>query len=230
MGKWKTSKRNRLSYCCFSFICTFVFLQLQDVNAQRRIPGDFAPGDAVRIVSWQSPIAKGNVENLGITDDYIIDRRGSIFLPLVGYVRVVGLSRGALADTLEMRYRKYASGLSFVCKPLIRIAVLGQVNQPGSYIVEPSASLWQVINEAGGPQTGADFQKMYYMRNGEVVAENLLTHFEKAYSIEEVGIRSGDQLYIPGKSSFSIQKFFQYVSYVTSLAILYFTIDNRSNK
>jgi len=229
MGKWTTSKKNRIGHIFLYFICASAFL-VQNVNAQRRIPGDFTPGDAVRIISWQSPASKGNVENLGITDDYIIDRRGRVFLPLVGYARAVGLSREAFADTLEMRYKKYASGLSFICKPLIRIAVLGEVNQPGTYIVEPSASLWQVINEAGGPKTSANFQKMFYMRNSKVVAQNLLAQFEKAYSIAEIGVRSGDQLYVPGKKTFSVRTVFQYISYVSSLIILYFTIEDRAKR
>jgi protein involved in polysaccharide export with SLBB domain len=226
MGKGITCTKKRFIWNIIGTLGLFLLLT-GNVTAQRGIPGDFAPGDAVRIITWQSPLAKGSVENLGISDDYVIDRRGRIFLPLVGYIRVVGLSREKLADTLEDRYKKFASGLSFVCKPLIRITVLGEVNRPGSYIVEPSASLWHVINEAGGPQTSADFKKMYYMRNGEVVAENLLTQFERAYSIEEIGIRSGDQIYVPQIKFFTIGTVFQYISYASSLVILYFTIENR---
>lgn len=211
-------------------ITAFLFALFDKSNAfaQRRFPGDFAPGDAVRIITWQSPTGKGDVAKLGITNDYLIDRRGQIFLPLIGYVRVVGLTREALADTLVARYSKYASGLQFICKPLIRIAVLGAVNKPGTYVVEPTESLWSVITQAGGPETGADFKKMYYMRNGQVVAENLLTQFERAYSIEEIGIVSGDQLYVPRLSSFKFRTLLDYTSFVSTVVLLYFTIRDRS--
>ena len=229
MGKWTTIIRNNAVFTLACGVLAILMLT-QDADAQRRYPGDFEPGDGVRVITWQSPVNKSNVGDLGISNDYVIDRRGTIFLLLVGDVRVVGLTREALADTLEMRYRKFASGMSFICKPLIRIALLGSVNKPGTYIVEPTESLWSLIDQAGGPLTGAEFQKMYYMRNGEIVAENLLAQFERAYSIEEIGIRSGDQLYIPSKKSFRFRTLLEYSSFLSSLVILYFTIDERRGR
>lgn len=229
MGKRTTSISKKAFMTIFGSAFAFL-LFAPNAEAQRSFPGDFEPGDGVRIITWQSPVNKSNVGDLGISNDYIIDRRGRIFLPLIGDMRVVGLTREALQDSLEVRYRKYASGLSFVCKPLIRIAVLGVVNKPGTYVIEPTESLWSVIDLAGGPLTGADFEKIYYVRNGEVVAENLLAQFERAYSIQEIGMRSGDQLYIPGKSTFSIRTVFQYTSFLTSLVVLYFTIEDRRNR
>ncbi len=190
--------------------------------------GDFAPGDAVRIIVWQDPntisSSQLNIDRLGINNDYLIDRRGSILMPLVGEVRVVGRSKEALAEILSERYKRYISGLYFVCKPLIRLTIMGAVNQPGSYLVEPKASLWRAINLAGGPKPDADLRKIYLTRSGRVVAKNLLEVYEKAYSLQEIGVRSGDQLVLPRAGGFTLRTFMDYTSFVISAAILYLQI------
>ncbi|RME01974.1 MAG: hypothetical protein D6814_00475 [Calditrichaeota bacterium] len=214
------------------FVLFTVFSQFNALYAQRRIPGDFYPGDAVKVIVWQDPtaasIADLNIDRLGISNDYIIDRKGYILLPLIGEVRVIGRSSAALADTLTSRYRAFVSGLYFVCKPLIRLTILGAVNHPGSYLVERTASLWQAINQAGGPTPGADLRKIYLTRSGRKVAKNLLQVYEKAYTLTEVGVRSGDQLVIPLMKSFNMRDVLDYGSFIISVLVLYLQIQRAS--
>ncbi len=199
-----------------------------EASAQSRIRGDFYPGDAVQVIVWQDPnsITASNldIDRLGISDDYIIDRRGYILLPLIGEVRAVGLTKEALADTLSERYRRFISGLYFVCKPLMRLTILGAVNQPGAYLVETTASLWQAISKAGGPKPDADLKRIYLSRSGEKVAENLLEVYEKAYTLQEVGVKSGDQLVIPTVRGFTLRDILDYGGFIISLAVLYLQI------
>ncbi len=199
-----------------------------DASGQSRYRDDFYPGDAVRVIVWQDPnsitASNLNIDRLGISDDYIIDRRGTILLPLIGEVRAVGLSKEALADTLSERYRRFISGLYFVCKPLMRLTIMGAVNQPGSYLVETTASLWQAINKAGGPKPDADLRKIYLSRSGKKVAENLLEVYEKAYTLKEIGVKSGDQLVIPPYRGFTFRDILDYGGFLISLAVLYLQI------
>jgi len=197
-------------------------------QAQSRIPGDFLPGDAVRIIVWQDPsyrsLTEVDISKLGIADDYIIDRRGKIFMPLLGDVLVIGKTRVQLADYLRGQYEKIVAGLQFVCKPLIRLTILGEVAQPGAYLVEPTESLWQVISTAGGPVPTADLRKITLMRSDKVVAKGLLEVYEKAYSLKEIGVRSGDQLIIPPIKRFTFRTFMTVATFFMSIALLYLQI------
>ncbi len=197
-------------------------------EAQRRIPGDFYPGDGVRVIVWQDPtrasIQDLNIDKLRIADDYIIDRSGQILLPLIGKVQAVGKTQEALAEYLQERYSEFITGLYFVCKPLIRITILGAVNRPGSYLVERNASLWETISTAGGPTPAAELKKIYLTRSDKVVAENLLEVYEKAYSLQEIGVRSGDQIVVPPKGRNFIRTMLDYGSFVMSVAVLYLQI------
>ena len=197
-------------------------------QAQSRIPGDFYPGDAVRIIVWQDPsyrsLTEVDIDRLGIADDYIIDRRGKIFMPLLGDVLAIGKTRAELAEYLRGQYEKILAGLQFVCKPLIRLTVLGEVAQPGSYLVEASESLWQVISSAGGPVPTADLNKITLMRSDKVVAEGLLEVYEKAYSLKEIGVRSGDQLIIPQIHRFSFRTVMSVGTFLMSFVLLYLQV------
>ncbi len=206
-------------------IVTYISLLLISpftISAQSDIPGDFKPGDGVRVIAWQNPGAGSqNIDELNLSNDYLIDRTGQIFMPLIGYVRAVGLTRDGLAQILSERYKKFTKGVSFVCKPLLRLAVMGSVARPGSYLVKENATLWEVIDIAGGPVTGANLKKLYYTRGGRMVAKNLLGQFEQAYNIQEIGIQSGDQLVLPPHKKISLRTVIQVVSLGSSLLLLY---------
>jgi protein involved in polysaccharide export with SLBB domain len=53
---------------------------------------DFTPGDGVRIKFWRdlSVADQGALQNLGLNDDFVIDSRGYVTLPIIGEVRAAG--------------------------------------------------------------------------------------------------------------------------------------------
>jgi protein involved in polysaccharide export with SLBB domain len=191
--------------------------------------GDFAPGDGVRITVWRdlSVADQSGVQNLGLNDDFVIDNKGYVTLPIIGEIRAVGHTRKSLARTIEDSLDIKA--IRARCIPLIRVTLMGAVNKPGSYLIEPQESLWGLIDEAGGPSNGADVRKIYIERRGKVVVDNLLESFEQAHSLEQIGVRSGDQIYVPGVSRFTWRSVVDYVSLGASLLLIYFQIANRAN-
>jgi protein involved in polysaccharide export with SLBB domain len=185
---------------------------------------EFVAGDGVRIKAWRdvSVPGAGDVGGLGLNDDFIIDSRGNITLPVVGEIPATGHTRRSLArvieDTLGIR------AIRIMCSPLIRVTLFGAVNRPGSYLTEPKESLWGLINEAGGPGNNADIRKIYVERSGEIVVKDLMQAFEQAHSLEQLGVRSGDQIYVPGISRFNLRVIVDYVTLTTSFVLLYFQL------
>jgi len=189
---------------------------------------DFSPGDGVRVKVWRdvSVSTQGDVNSLGLNDDFIIDNRGNVSLPIIGEMRAVGHTRRSLARAIEDSLSIRA--VRIMCSPLIRVTLLGAVNKPGSYLIEPKESLWGLINEAGGPANNADVKKIYVERTGQVVVKNLLQAFEEAHSLEQLGVRSGDQIYLPGVSRFNFRAVVDYATLTASFVVLYFQLKDRN--
>ncbi len=112
-------------------------------------------GDAIRITVHQQP---------DLTTDARVSERGTVALPLVGEVKVAGLSQPQAAGAIAESFKKG----QFLKNPQVTIAittvrskqvsVLGQVTRPGRYALDDtSTKLTDVIAAAGGiTPTGAD--------------------------------------------------------------------------
>lgn len=192
-------------------------------------PMKLRAGDGVRILVWKEDISDNQVrpEELGIAGDYLIDDQGNILLPSLGEVKAAGQSAKNLAENVQQSLRIKA--IRIVCLPLMRVTLLGAVQRPGSYLVQPKESLWELINKAGGPANDADFRKIKVMRGGGTVKNNLLEAFEKAHSLEDLAVESGDQIIVPGLSSFGFGEVIRYATFAMSVGVFYLQLSNRNN-
>lgn len=185
----------------------------------------FRRGDALRLTIYQ-PWRVGDDGNSGLdlSGDYPIDSRGYVFFPIVGEVRVVGHTRNSLAEALKEKFSPFLQEPIIIAEPLIRIAMMGEFRRPGTYLVDPKSSLWQLVDLAGGPTDDSNLDKMRVERGGKVVRDKLLSGFENAYSLQELGIRSGDQIVVPQKKQFTVRNALEILRFVVSMANLYFLI------
>ena len=174
-------------------------------------------GDGVRIMIWKDLDNQARVEDLGVAGDQLIDASGNIMVPSLGEVRAAGLTPQTLAEVLQQQLE--IKKIRIVCAPLIRVTVLGAVQRPGSYLVQPKESLWELITKAGSPSNDADVRKIQVIRGGRMVSENLLEAFEKAHSLDQMGVQSGDQVVVPGHGGFTADDFFRYATFAMSLGI-----------
>jgi len=179
----------------------------------------FQPGDAVRIRVWE--LYEGDRRNPNLSGDYPIQQDGSIIVPLIGQIIVKGLTVHELQQLLEEKLKAYLRTPYVMIHPLIRITMQGAFNRPGSYRVDPSQSLWDLVAAAGGPRADCDLRKMWVERGGKVVIDDLLRSFERGYSLEEVGIETGDQIIAPQRSRLEIGVIIGIVNLVASVVLLY---------
>jgi len=152
----------------------------------------FQPGDAVRLRVWQ--LYEEQNRNVNLDGDYPINNSGFIIMPLIGEIKVRGLTVYELMNALTEKLKQYLQNPYVEVHPLIRLTMQGAFNRPGSYRVNPSSSLWDLVAEAGGPSANCDLKRMVVERGGKVVIKDLLKSFENGYSLEDVGIESGDQI------------------------------------
>lgn len=185
----------------------------------------FQPGDAVRIQIWE--LYEEERRNLNLSNDYPINAEGYIIMPLIGEVKVKGLTAYELMQYLEERFKAYLRNPFVYVRPLIRVTMQGAFNQPGSYRVDPSSSLWDLVALAGGPDRGCDLRGMWVERGGKVVIDELLNSFERGYSLEDVGIESGDQIMAPHRTGLNLGLILSMINLITSIVLLYLRLRYR---
>lgn len=182
----------------------------------------FQPGDAVQISVWE--LSEGDKQNESLSNVYPILQDGTIIMPLVGPFTVKGLTVYELNQQLEEKLKAYLRSPYVMVHPLIRVTMQGAFNRPGSYRVDPSQSLWDLVSAAGGPRGDCDLRKMWVERGGKVVNKDLLRSFEKGYSLEEVGIETGDQIIAPQRSQLQLGIIIGIVNLVASVVLLYLRV------
>lgn len=187
----------------------------------------FQPGDAVRIQIWE--LYQDERRNINLSADYPINPEGFIIMPLVGEVRVKGLTIFELMQSLEGRYAAYLMNPYIYVRPLVRITMQGAFNRPGAYRIDPQSSLWDLVALAGGPTARCDLNRIIVERGGKVVNRDLLSSFEKGFSLEEIGIESGDQIRAPARFLINLPFFMNIIGSVGTLLLLYLRIRTRSN-
>jgi protein involved in polysaccharide export with SLBB domain len=141
------------------------------------------PGDVIRITIWREEDLNG---------EFQIDENGTVILPLLGEKRVAGIAFRNLREMLTDEYRVHLRNPSITITPLRRINVLGEVNQPGLYAVDPTISLAGVVALAGGTNASGDLNRIRILRSGRVLQERVTA----AASLQASDIRSGDQILI----------------------------------
>jgi len=194
-------------------------LAVSSSSAQTRTGSEFQRGDGVRIAVWRDPSREGvNIQNLGISGDYAIDSRGSIQMPLIGEVHVAGSTPEALNTVIKDKYTAYISDMIVICYPLMRLNVLGAVQKPGSYFVERRTSLWDLIDLAGGLANGAKIKGIKIERGGRTVAKELRSGYEKAASLDELRVQSGDQVVVPGAARITVKNVIEVTRFALSVA------------
>lgn len=205
-------------------ICLVLILTIcsSALSQSRRTQETFAAGDAARIQIYQlyengngrSPVAN-------LSGDYAIDSNGYIFMPFAGHIRIANKTPEDVAELIKTKYATFLTDPFIYVRPLIRVTLRGSVSRPGSYRIDPKNSLWNLMDAAGGPVSNADLRKMFVVRGGRKAISNLLQAFEKAYSLKDVGIQSGDQIVIPQVQHFDFKNVVSYLSFAASAALLY---------
>jgi polysaccharide biosynthesis/export protein len=179
----------------------------------------FQPGDAVRIHVWD--LYQEQSTSINLNGDYPIGGSGNIIMPLLGEVKVRGVTVYELMNTLVEKLKPYLHNPYVEVHPLIRVTMQGAFGRPGSYRVDPSSSLWDLVAEAGGPGPNCDLKKMVVERGGKVIIRDLLKCFENGYSLDEVGVESGDQIIAHSRGSWDLGTLLVVINLFASFFMLY---------
>jgi polysaccharide export outer membrane protein len=146
------------------------------------VPG-LASGDAIRLASWREKDMSG---------DYPIDESGVAVLPILGAKRLTGIPPAQLKEQLRAEYDQHLRNSDLQITVLRRVRVLGAVNAPGVYHVDPTMTIADVVALAGGATTEGVMKKAQIVRNGETAMQDL-----GAETLLAEQLQSGDQIFVP---------------------------------
>lgn len=132
---------------------------------------------------------------------YLVDANGTIDLPLVGKVAIVGLSTSQAKDTLTSRLEKFLQSPSVrIYIQNFRITILGEVNKPGVFnVTNEKISIPEAMGLAGDLNIFADRRGITLIRETGDTKQYFpidLTQRE-LFASPYYHLQSGDILYVP---------------------------------
>ncbi len=144
------------------------------------------PGDMLRVRIYLEPEMSG---------EFPVDERGIVSLPRLGDTPVGSWPADSIRPRLTRGYAEYLREPVVEVTLLRRIAVFGAVAKPGLYPVDPTMTVQEALALAGGasPDGRRDRVELIRVEGGKLA-------LSLADDVQRLGIRSGDQLYVPQRS------------------------------
>ncbi|WP_251952479.1 SLBB domain-containing protein [Salinibacter ruber] len=158
------------------------------------------PDDELRLTVW------GGAE---FTYELPVDQGGRVTVPNVGQFTVSGKSLGELRTEMKQWLSQSYSGLMtdpptvFMDLTLTRVRptqvfVLGEVPQPGGYMVSGYSTVFNALYSVGGPMRRGSLRNISVIRDGEVVETvDLYDYLLEGYSPDPVQLQSNDYIFVP---------------------------------
>lgn len=135
-----------------------------------------------------------------------VGKDGTLSIPMVGPVRVGGLTmadaKAAIMGRLRSIYsdmggRTNASIRLAQAKP-VRVSVIGEAFMPGTYTVSSSSSLFNVLYLSGGPSSKGSYRDIQLIRGGRIVAHlDVYDFLVNGKNDVNVSLADGDIVMIP---------------------------------
>lgn len=161
------------------------------------------PGDRVTVEFYTPP-----GEPLDVTTvTKIVNSEGSVFLPYVGEVSVGGLTSERIRMRLQELYAAFFTDAVVDASVELRVDVTGTVRSPGTYFVEPGATLVHAVAEAGGAafdlalvsnQVPSDPSKVQLVRDGAVRILDIRPEYITP-DVLNLRVESGDWIFVPSR-------------------------------
>jgi polysaccharide export outer membrane protein len=154
------------------------------------------PSDVLQVSVWKEP---------DLTQQVIVRPDGAFSFPIVGEVNAVGKTVEELRLELVQALRRIIPDVVVTVSVIEikgnKVYVIGQVNQPGEFIVNPRVDVIQALSLAGGTTAFASPSEIFVLRRDNGQQRRLPFNFEavlRGKDLEQnVLLRSGDVVVVP---------------------------------
>ncbi|MCJ7593129.1 MAG: polysaccharide biosynthesis/export family protein [Woeseiaceae bacterium] len=171
-----------------------------DANAQESNRPDASykilPGDVLQVSVWKEP---------DLQLELLVRPDGAITFPLAGEISSHNKSVTDLQAELTARLAR------FITDPVVTVSVravlgnkvyvIGQVNRPGEFVVNPQVDVLQALSMAGGTTPFADVDNIRILRRTNSVQTALSFNYKDVirgrHLEQNVMLQSGDVVVVP---------------------------------
>lgn len=167
-------------------------------SAQAQQPTDYQlhAGDQIEVSIWKEPDLQREV---------VIRPDGKFSFPLTGEINAAGRTVDQIRTDIESRLKK------FIPEPVVtvsvtgiegnRIYVIGQVKEPGSFMMNPQVNVLQALSLAGGMTAYAAANDILIIRRSGGNQQTLVFRYNdvsRGRSLEQnIQLESGDVVVVP---------------------------------
>jgi polysaccharide export outer membrane protein len=205
--------------------------EINDMNYQHIIK----PDDKLSLSLWNhNDVSIGSAYSIYNSNEsfgkwLLVQQDSSIALPELGLIKVGGLTcseaSSLLANLYSEKLKKPIVAIKILNK---KITVLGEVNQPGVYILEKEQTkVAEILGEAQGLTFYANKSDIQLVRNNKVYVLDFTSKNALDYNIL---LHSGDVINVLSKNEKRLDKkaptIIPFASLVSSIAILYSVLRN----
>ena len=145
------------------------------------------PGDVLVITVWGQDDYSG---------EFKVDENGRIPYPVLGEIDTQGKTMTQIREEIRAGLQRIFNDPFVTVTPQFNIAVLGEVNNPGLFPVDPTLTVLDIVAMAGGPGRNGNINKIQLLRGGQTLDLRFAPDSVGALTLQEVGLRSGDQIMI----------------------------------
>ena len=183
--------------------------ELADLRARLQ-DGDFHVGD--RFVSTMTVDAPR-------TDTLVVRDGLQVAILNLPELSLKGVLRAELSSTVLRHVSRYVKNVQLRTVLLTQVSVVGAVGRPGFYWAAPDRPLSELVMLAGGPVNEANLTELEVMRNNRTVvtAKASRDAIARGATLEQVDIRSGDEVRIPLKKHINWQMVIQVFFIISSV-------------
>jgi len=159
------------------------------------VPSDYVigPGDTIELQLYGKEASHHTLA---------VQRDGSIFVPDLGPMNVAGLSFSTFEKKInrfvEQKYIGMRAKATMGELRSIRVFVLGEVNNPGSYTVSALTTLTNALLVSGGVKEIGSLRRIAHKRNGKVVGYfDLYQLLMQGDTRGDSRLQQGDVIFVP---------------------------------
>lgn len=130
-----------------------------------------------------------------------VDGSGHIYLPMVGKVKIGGLTAGQIQEKLQEALKPYIKEPSViveVAKPNSQpLYLIGQFKKPGVQYMDRPINLIQGLALGDGPDSAANLRSARLLRNNKIVPVDIYDALVNGDLRHNIGLKGGDTIYLP---------------------------------
>lgn len=152
--------------------------------------------DELAVSVWHEP---------DLSTTAVVRPDGMITLPLLNDLKVSGMTTHQLQDMLTDKLKDFVKDpqVTVVVRQIRsrRVYLFGEVARPGTYPLNSTKTVLELLAEAGGPGTYAKLKSIYVIRQENGTRKRLPFHYKRALSgksmSDDILLKPGDMVVVP---------------------------------